>query len=114
MQFFGRSQSPAYEAIDVQSYHANYVQNSTAHILVDVRTVGEFVQGHVPHAINIPLNEFSRRIDELPQDQPIVVICASGNRSRSGCSQLVKAGYKDVYNLNGGTFAWMTAGLPLE
>jgi len=114
MQFFGRSQSPAYQALDVQSYNANYVENGTDHVLVDVRTVGEFVRGHVPHAINIPLNEIGNRTDEIPQDKPIVVICASGNRSRSGCSQLVNAGYTEVYNLNGGTFAWMSAGLPLE
>ncbi len=114
MQFFGRSQPAAYQALDVQSYNANYVQNDTDHVLVDVRTVGEFMGGHVPHAINIPLHEFSSRASELPQDKPIIVICATGNRSRSACSFLANAGRKDVYNLNGGTFAWMTAGLPLE
>lgn len=114
MQFFGRSQSAPYGSLDVQSYNATYVQSEAAHILVDVRTAGEFMQGHVPHAINIPLNEISSRADELPRDQPIVVICASGNRSRSGCSQLINAGFKEVFNLNGGTFAWLSAGLPLE
>ncbi|PJF39542.1 MAG: transferase, partial [Phototrophicales bacterium] len=77
-------------------------------------TPSEFKNGHVPGAINIPLDQLQARIDEIPTDKPIVVICASGNRSQTGAKRLANAGYDRVYNLKGGTMSWMMAGLPIE
>jgi rhodanese-related sulfurtransferase len=60
----------------------------------------------------IPLTEFSRRLGELPRDQPILTICRSGHRSPLAARQLRQAGY-DVTDVDGGTMAWERAGLPL-
>lgn len=50
--------------------------------IVDVRTAGEFSGGHVPGSINIPLHQVVERLDEIKQlQQPIILCCASGNRS---------------------------------
>lgn len=114
MNFFNRPKTSEYETLDVQAYSSQFLENNTKHTLVDVRTSGEFNDGHAKNAINIPLHELEKRAGELPRNKPVVVICASGNRSRSGCSQLVKSGFKDVYNLKGGMFAWMTSGMATE
>lgn len=103
-----------YENIDIQNYRDNHVNHKTDHVLVDVRSANEYAQGHIPAAINIPLNVLENRTNEIPTDKPVIVVCASGNRSRTGASKLVKAGFKDVSNLKGGTMGWMMAGQPVE
>ncbi len=114
MNFFGRSSAANYEHIDLVSYRTQFFDSNADHILIDVRTPSEFKNGHVPGAINIPLDQLQARIDEIPTDKPIVVICASGNRSQTGAKRLANAGYDRVYNLKGGTMSWMMAGLPIE
>lgn len=103
----------AYQNMTFVEYRDHY-HGQAAHILVDVRTAGEFRQGHVPGAINIPLDQLAKRSDEIAKGHPVVVICASGNRSKRGATILQKAGHDTVYNLQGGTMVWMMNGLPLE
>lgn len=68
--------------------------------LVDVRTPQEFAAGHIPRAINIPVQELERRMGELTEkDRPIVVYCRSGIRSGSAARMLARAGYADVHDL---------------
>lgn len=68
--------------------------------LVDVRTPGEFAEGHVDGAINVPVQDLEQRMAELgPKDKPIVVYCRSGVRSRSAARTLTNAGYVAVHNL---------------
>ncbi len=68
--------------------------------LVDVRTPAEFAAGHIDGALNIPVQELERRMDELePRDQPIVVYCRSGNRSRSASHLLKSVGFTAVHDL---------------
>jgi len=112
MFLFNRNKG--YENITIQDYSNTYADNKTDHVLVDVRTKGEYKEGHIPNAINIPLNELDKRTGEIPQDKPIVVVCASGNRSKSGASKLVSAGFENVSNLKGGTMTWMMSGQPVE
>ncbi len=80
--------------------------------VVDVREPGEYVGGHVPGATLVPMGELASRLSELPKDMPIYVICASGNRSLSMTSFLMRAGY-DAYSVAGGTGAWARAGHPI-
>jgi len=82
--------------------------------VVDVREPWEYRQGHVPGAVLIPLGQLSRRVSELDPEKPVAVICASGNRSQSAAALLGQKGFKTVYNVSGGTGAWMYSGLELE
>jgi len=78
--------------------------NNNKKTIVDVRTPGEFMGGHVAGSINIPLQELPKRIDELKAlPQPITLCCASGNRSGQATTFLQSFGIK--YE-NGGS--WMT------
>ncbi|MCS6869864.1 MAG: rhodanese-like domain-containing protein [Anaerolineae bacterium] len=111
---FGRKQQEAYGNLSVQEYRQRFYEPEADHVLVDVRTTGEFFSGHIPNALNIPLDQLSRRLNEIPQGKPVVVVCASGNRSRAGADILVRGGYTEVYNLRGGTLAWMMSGGKVE
>ena len=81
--------------------------------LVDVREAWEFGAGHVPGAVNIPLDELIGRIGELRE--PLVLVCASGNRSGMAAQYLTgRAGFQKVANLVGGTYLWVARGKPLQ
>lgn len=81
--------------------------------MLDVRQPAEFRTGHVPGAKLIPLGELSARMNELPKNQEIMVICQSGSRSLNATRRLVGAGYQAV-NIRGGMSAWSRAGLPVS
>jgi rhodanese-related sulfurtransferase len=80
--------------------------------LLDVRQPEEYRAGHIAGAKLIPLGELRSRINELPKDQEIIVVCQSGSRSFSATRQLTSADYNAV-NLNGGVSAWLRAGFPI-
>jgi rhodanese-related sulfurtransferase len=67
--------------------------------LLDVRTPGEFAEGHLPGALNIPVQSLSSRLGEVPKDKPVVVYCRSGQRSGSAKRLLKDAGFGDVHDL---------------
>lgn len=91
------------------------LQNNDAPILVDVRSPNEYQNdGHIPGSRLLPLNVFTQRISELPQDRSIVCVCRSGNRSQAAAEQLLAQGFENVANLSGGMFGWRRAGLPTE
>ncbi len=68
----------------------------------DVRTRGEYAQGHIPKSRNLPLQELHKAPSAIPgRDTPLFVYCLSGARSRQAVSQLQEMGYTDVTNLGG-------------
>jgi len=73
--------------------------------LLDVREADEWAAGHAPEAVWIPMGEIQARVDELPRDRRIVVICRSGGRSHTVAGALHGAGF-DAVNLDGGMRAW--------
>ena len=79
--------------------------------VLDVREPSEWEQVHIPGATLIPLGELASRVDELPKDQKIVVICHSGNRSAKGRDTLLAAGFTQVTSMKGGMTQWEAAGL---
>ena len=81
--------------------------------VIDVRQPDEFEDVHATGAILIPLGDVPDRIDEIPRDQTVYVICRSGARSRRAAEYLVSQGY-DAVNVAGGTLAWVEAELPVE
>ena len=90
------------------------LQQEPAPLLVDVRTPGEFAEGHIEGAINIPLNELPQRLQELPQQKsrPIVTICRSARRTIPATQLLLVQGYQEARQLAGGMNAWHAEGLP--
>jgi rhodanese-related sulfurtransferase len=80
--------------------------------LVDVRSAGEFAAGHVPGAMNIPLEEIERRLGDLNAEQTLVLICKSGTRAGIA-TEFLKDKRANLVVLQGGTEAWVKAGLPL-
>ena len=77
---------------------------------IDVRRAAEHAAGHAPNTINLPLNHLTKEIDKLDPEQPTYVLCQGGYRSSIGTSILENAGFKEIYNVTGGTEAWIKAG----
>ncbi len=81
--------------------------------LLDVREPEEYVTGHVPGAVNIPQADLASRLEELPRDRPVTVICQLGMRSLRAAQFLKQAGFSQVSTVAGGTSAWFGAGRPM-
>ena len=87
------------------------VQRNAGAFMLDVREPGEWTQFHVPGATLIPLGQLAERMNEVPQDREIVVMCRTGHRSAQARDILLKAGYPRVTSLAGGLTAWRAQGL---
>lgn len=74
-------------------------------VLLDVREQDEWDAGHAPNAVHIPLGEVPQRLGELPEGDPLPVICRSGNRSGRAVQWLEQQGF-DVVNVTGGMKQW--------
>jgi NADPH-dependent 2,4-dienoyl-CoA reductase/sulfur reductase-like enzyme/rhodanese-related sulfurtransferase len=89
---------------------------SSGRVIVDVRTPAEFRRGHLPGALNIPLDELRRRHEEIPRAEsgeplPVVVYCQVGQRGHTAARLLTQLDY-DVANLDGGWLTWSLASSP--
>ncbi|GEP42284.1 rhodanese-like domain-containing protein [Brevifollis gellanilyticus] len=94
------------------------LQDKTFQNVIDVRTPVEFAEVHVDSAKNVPLD--SLKPDELHDthrlsiEKPIYILCRSGQRATKAADQLAKAGYPNSIVVEGGTLAWIAAGLPVN
>jgi hydroxyacylglutathione hydrolase len=88
------------------------VRSAKRQTILDVRGRSEYSDGHIPGALNIPLAELQRRMDEVPSGE-VVVHCQGGGRASIAASQLQKEG-KPVANMSGGFSQWQREGLPVE
>ncbi|MCA1632961.1 MAG: MBL fold metallo-hydrolase [Acidobacteria bacterium] len=83
--------------------------------LLDVRRPAEYALGHAPRAASAPLSPRLRaEIAHLERERPVAVICAGGYRSSAATSLLKRLGFHHLFNVEGGTQAWVTAGYPVE
>ena len=98
-----------FEEIDATTANAQVEDGA---FLLDVRNDDEWEVGHAPAATLVPLGQLSDRVEELPTDRRIVVVCRSGARSGRAAAARVGAGY-DAVNLAGGMQAWAAVGLPV-
>ncbi|MGC2518517.1 MAG: rhodanese-like domain-containing protein [Burkholderiales bacterium] len=100
----------------VSTQEATLMINRQDALVLDVREPAEFEKGHVIGARNVPLSQLEGRVGDLEKHKakPVIVICASGNRSRSALGAMRRLGFQQVFELAGGVAAWQQAGLPLE
>ena len=77
--------------------------------MLDVRETDEWAAGHAPTARHLPMSELTARLDELPDDDPLYVVCRSGGRSARVVAYLAGQGYPAV-NVDGGMQAWSGQG----
>ncbi|HYC07941.1 MAG TPA: rhodanese-like domain-containing protein [Candidatus Binatia bacterium] len=89
-------------------------EKEPAPILLDVRESVEHSEVRAVGAVLAPLSTLGGRLDELPRDRPLFVICAVGGRSAQVTAYLLANGWTDVLNVAGGTVAWERAGLPVR
>lgn len=101
---------------EVNTAEAIELINHKNALVLDVREDSEFKSGHILNAKWIPLGKLADRTGELERyrEQPVVVVCRSGNRSASACATLGKLGFTQAYNLSGGVMGWQKSNLPLE
>lgn len=81
---------------------------------IDVRTDAEYKSGHATQTVNLPLDSLEKDLAKLDKQKPVYVICQTGRRSQKGAEILQKNGFKEIYNVEGGTTAWANAGLPTD
>ena len=85
--------------------------------LLDVRTPAEYAEVHVPQARNVPLDQLSPKAlfdaGQLPKGQPVYLLCRSGGRASKAAEQFAKEGFDQGIIVEGGTQAWIEAGLPV-
>ena len=103
MGLFSRFKVPSVSAAEARE------QITAGAKLVDVRENNEWAAGHPPQAVHMPLASLEAKAARLPKNRPVLVICRSGNRSRTGTKRLRALGY-DAYSVSGGMRAWESAG----
>jgi rhodanese-related sulfurtransferase len=69
--------------------------------IIDVRTKGEYQNGHIKGAVNIPLQDLRNNLSKIKKDKPVITCCASGMRSASARNILSSSGFVEVYNGGG-------------
>ena len=91
----------------ISSEESQKVISDNNYRFLDVRTDGEYSDGHIPNSIHIPFQEIKSRISEIEKikDKKIIVYCRSGARSSMASKTLLKEGF-DVSNLTGGIMSW--------
>lgn len=97
--------------ISVSEAYEKYKQGA---FFIDVRTQEEWNEFHAPNTSLVPLDQLPSRLNDLPRDREIVVVCRSGNRSQEGRDILLNAGFTRVTSMTGGLNDWRAAGYPIE
>lgn len=95
--------------ISVAQANEKYENNT---FFLDVRTQEEWNDFHIPETTLIPLDQLPARVNELPKDQEIVIVCRSGNRSAQARDFLRQAGFDQTTSMAGGVSQWRSSGYP--
>ena len=89
--------------------------NDREALVLDVRAAADYKKGHILNAVNVPQPRLAERMNDLGKDlaRPVVVYCALGGVAAQASVQLRKAGFQEVYPLQGGINGWLGASLPV-
>lgn len=101
---------------DLKPQDAVRLMNDENSLILDVRLEKEFKDGHILEATHIPLGSLESRIKEISEkkNDPVVIYCQTGMRSKQAGSVLKKHGFETMYSLEGGLNAWINANLPIN
>lgn len=104
-----------FRSIDAASFHRQLDAEPSA-ILVDVRTLDEYNEGHIPGSVHIDVlqSSFAEKVQQLDLTQPIYVYCLSGGRSARAATMIRNMDVTQIYNLRGGIMAWKANSFPVE
>jgi glyoxylase-like metal-dependent hydrolase (beta-lactamase superfamily II)/rhodanese-related sulfurtransferase len=97
----------------VDELHSRIAEGADLQV-IDVRRPGEYNNGHAPGAINVTLAHLDEEASQLNANRPTAVICQSGYRSSAATGILARRGFRNVFNVVGGTSAWINAGYDVE
>jgi rhodanese-related sulfurtransferase len=103
----------ATQITEISANDAHQLASSGAATLVDVREPFEWETGSAAGALRMRMSTLSARHVELPKDQPVLLICASGGRSYNAAAFLVEQGF-DARSVAGGTAGWVASMLPID
>jgi rhodanese-related sulfurtransferase len=100
----------------VNTLEATQMINRQDALMLDVREQAEYAQSHILNARALPLSQLEARIGDIEKfkDKPLIVYCATDNRSSTAVATLKKRGFSNVVSLSGGFAAWQSAGLPVQ
>ena len=100
----------------VNTLEATQLINRQDALVLDVREQAEYAQSHILNSRGLPLSQIEARIGDIEKfkDKPVIVYCATGNRSSTAAALMRKRGFSNVVNLSGGFAAWQQAGLPVQ
>lgn len=115
MLVFSFMRERATGAKKVSPLHLPQLQRSGDHLIIDVSEPAEFSRGHIPDAINIPLNNINDNEKSLPKDKEstVILVCQTGSRCVSAAKQLRGKGLSNLHILAGGMVGWNKENLPV-
>ncbi|MDZ4714567.1 MAG: rhodanese-like domain-containing protein [Cytophagales bacterium] len=110
----GCSQSPSKTTLAPADF-AQKVEQTPGAVVLDVRSAKEYADGHLQKSVNMDWNgyDFMQQVKKLDKSAPVFVYCLSGARSATAASKMRAAGFKEVYELQGGLSQWQAANLPV-
>lgn len=111
MSFLRNIMGPGVPSVDVKQAHEMQGDDAGA-LIVDVREPNEYHQLRAQGAVLLPLGRLSTRVQDLPRDREILLMCRTGGRSSNATQFLAANGFENVTNVSGGIVAWHEAGLP--
>ncbi len=100
--------------VDLDVHTVAQIRERPDVVIIDVREPYEYQETRIPGVILMPMNTVPQRLDEIPRDKTVVVMCRSGNRSSRVVQFLRQQGFTNVHNMAGGILAWSRAGYPTE
>lgn len=109
------SKSEISKVITVEEAH-RALASDMEYQLIDVRTVDEFKEGHLPGAVNICVTDdnFEKQLIHLDKNKPVYLYCRSGKRSARAAEILKQKGFKEIYDVKGGIQKWQEEGFEIQ